>query len=236
MGGRSCLSARATPVPLFAARSSRACTADLMLACNRRGRDSTVHFRGSLAHVEIPTDVLSPANHAPIALKLVVVSGPDYRKELLLDQGTYRIGKDPACELVLADSAVSRTHLIVEVIAEGVRLTDPGSTNGSFCDGVRFTSVVANPPARIRVGKTELELVPRQAIQSGPAPSNNERFGELIGKSLAMRRVFALLERLAPTDTDVLIQGETGCGKELTARSIHAASKRAQGPFVACDL
>jgi DNA-binding NtrC family response regulator len=184
----------------------------------------------------IPTDVLSQTNQAPLALKLVVVSGPDYRKELLLDQGTYRIGKDPACELVLSDGAVSRTHLIVEVVAQGVRLTDPGSTNGSFCDGVRFSSVVANPPARIRVGKTELELVPRQAIQSGPPPSTNEKFGELIGKSLAMRRVFAMLERVAPTDTDVLIQGETGSGKEVTARSIHAASARAKGPFVTCDL
>jgi DNA-binding NtrC family response regulator len=186
--------------------------------------------------VQIPTDVLSQATQAPLALKLVVVSGPDYRKELLLDQGTYRIGKDPACELVLADTAVSRTHLIVEVVAQGVRLTDPGSTNGSFCDGVRFTSVVAMPPARIRVGKTEIELVPRQAITSGPPPSDKDSFGELHGRSLVMRRLFAMLERVAPTDTDVLIQGETGSGKEVTARSIHAASARVQGPFVACDL
>ncbi len=184
----------------------------------------------------IPTDALTPDSPPPVALKLVVVSGEDAGKELVLEAGSYRVGKDPACELVLTDGAVSRTHLLVEVISGGARLTDQGSKNGSFYQGARFDAVVAQAPARIRVGHTELELLPRATLQSGPPPSQADRFGGLIGKSLEMRRVFALLERLAKTDTDVLLRGETGSGKEVCARSLHEASGRAKGPLVVCDL
>jgi len=154
----------------------------------------------------------------------------------LLEAGSYRVGKDPACELALTDGAVSRTHLLVEVIGGGVRLTDQGSRNGSFYGGAKFEAVVAQAPARIRVGKTELELLPRATVLSGPPPSQAGRFGGLVGRSLEMRRVFALLERLAKTDTDVLVCGETGSGKEICARALHERSRRAKGPLVVCDL
>ena len=51
-----------------------------------------------------------------------------------------------------------------------------------------------------------------------------------------MREAFTLLERLASGDADVLVQGETGTGKELCAEGIHAASRRNKGPFVIVDL
>jgi DNA-binding NtrC family response regulator len=66
-------------------------------------------------------------------------------------------------------------------------------------------------------------------------PSSARRFGELFGESLAMREVFAVLERVAPTDVTVLIEGESGTGKEVAARSIHAASARSRGPYVVFD-
>jgi two-component system response regulator HydG len=58
------------------------------------------------------------------------------------------------------------------------------------------------------------------------------RFGELVGGTDAMRRVFGVVERVAPTETSVAIYGESGTGKELVARAIHARSRRAQGPFI----
>ncbi|MFB6263156.1 MAG: sigma 54-interacting transcriptional regulator [Bradymonadaceae bacterium] len=58
------------------------------------------------------------------------------------------------------------------------------------------------------------------------------RFGELIGASDAMRDVFRKVEKVAPTDVNVLITGQTGTGKELVAREIHNRSQRYKGPFV----
>jgi two-component system response regulator HydG len=58
------------------------------------------------------------------------------------------------------------------------------------------------------------------------------RFDEIVGDTAAMRAVFQLIEKVAPTDASVYIHGESGTGKELVARAIHARSKRASGPFV----
>jgi formate hydrogenlyase transcriptional activator len=64
-------------------------------------------------------------------------------------------------------------------------------------------------------------------------PVNPERLEtELIGSNLGLRRVWNSAQMVAPTDSAVLIQGETGTGKELIARAIHDESSRRQGPFV----
>ena len=57
-------------------------------------------------------------------------------------------------------------------------------------------------------------------------------FEEIVGSSTALRRVLALVERVAPTDSTVLISGETGSGKELIARAIHKKSHRAGRAFI----
>jgi transcriptional regulator with GAF, ATPase, and Fis domain len=61
------------------------------------------------------------------------------------------------------------------------------------------------------------------------------RFGDLIGSCPGMQRVYRRVEKVAPTDASVLVQGETGSGKELIAREIHRRSARARGPFVAIN-
>jgi two-component system response regulator HydG len=61
---------------------------------------------------------------------------------------------------------------------------------------------------------------------------NSQGFGELVGASDGMRKVFAVVDRVAPTETSVAIYGESGTGKELVARAIHQRSKRARGPFI----
>jgi two-component system, NtrC family, response regulator AtoC len=61
------------------------------------------------------------------------------------------------------------------------------------------------------------------------------RFGDMVGVSPAMQRVYEALERVAPTDETVLVTGETGTGKELTAATIHRLSRRTGKPFVALN-
>jgi DNA-binding NtrC family response regulator len=164
-----------------------------------------------------------------------VTSGPDKGRALDLRVGTYTVGKAPSCELALSDSSVSRRHLEIVVLADGVRMTDLQSTNGSFFEGARFDTIHVGPGATVTIGQTELRLVGDPAHQTMP-PFGADRFGDLLGGSVAMRQVFSLLERVAASDAAVLVEGETGTGKELVAEALHAASARKDGPFIVCDL
>src|SRR5205814_6776339 len=99
----------------------------------------------------------------------------------------YRVGNDEGNELQLSDKTISRTHLLVEVMPAGARVTDNKSRNGSFCQGVRFTTIEASPGTVVRIGRTDLKIVPADAAAPKLEPSANERFGGLVGKSLSMR-------------------------------------------------
>lgn len=68
-----------------------------------------------------------------------------------------------------------------------------------------------------------------------PRRADGQGIANLVGTSERMIAVYELVRRVAPTMSTVLIQGETGTGKELTARAIHAASRRAHRPFVPVD-
>ncbi len=86
----------------------------------------------------------------------------------------------------------------------------------------------------------ELKTILRRAVhirnieqESAPdAASGRKRYHRLVGESAAIRQVFSLIQRVAPTDATVLIVGENGTGKELVAHAIHEASARSRGPFV----
>jgi len=185
---------------------------------------------------ERPTDSLlqAEAPAAPEGLRLVVVAGPDCGREILLTRGTYFVGKAEGCDLVLSDGAVSRRHLQLQLVREGVALRDLESKNGSFLGGARLTEVVAGAGALITIGETTLRLVSERAPRMPPSSAGS--FGGLHGRSLAMRELYSVLERVAASDAPVLIEGETGTGKELCAHAIHAAGARASGPFTICDL
>ena len=171
-----------------------------------------------------------------LRMKLVVLSGPDIGKTFLLTKERYRIGKDPSSDIVLNDPTVSRQHVVLDVREDSVLATDVGSRNGSFCEGMRFSELEIRPGASLTLGTLELKLLPEDARERVIPPSSRTQFGALVGGSRRMREVFTVLERVASGEADVLIQGETGTGKELCAEAIHQSSPRRKGPFVIVDL
>lgn len=173
--------------------------------------------------------------NATTGLEVVVIAGIDEGRAVgLPSRGTITVGTAKSCDLVLTDERVSAEHLRVEAQPAQLRVLDSGSTNGTLYRGVRVHDAVVPPGAILKLGRTTIRIGPRPQPLDLP-PARRRRFGDLVAHSLAMRQVFAVLERAATSDVTVLLQGETGTGKELAARAIHDTSERRRGPFVAVD-
>ncbi len=180
-----------------------------------------------------PVAGIAPAWHAR---RLVVVEGADTGKTFLLDPsspGRLMIGTSPACEIRLDDRTASRRHAAVEAVANGVHVVDLGSTNGTRIDGVTILDAVARPGQVIHVGATAIRVDVQAAGESAQPPMAGA-FEGVLGASLAMRRLYPLCARLAKSKVPVVIEGETGTGKEALAEAIHSASALA-GPFLVFD-
>jgi len=183
------------------------------------------------------TEILVVRNRGPFIfrkVRLAVVNGRDAGKETMLQKALVSIGTLPENDLVLTDQTVSRSHAVVEEKSDGYVVRDLGSTNGTFLDGVRVREAYIRPGSVLRLGQTEISFSPQEE-HIEIVKSNADHFGGLIGKSSPMQEVYGILERIAPTDVTVLLEGETGTGKELAARAIHGLSRRAGGPFVVFD-
>ena len=168
---------------------------------------------------------------------MTVADGPDAGRSILVDgtapQSAF-VGSGPGCDLRLGDPLVSRRHLSIDPCAEGLRLVDLDSKNGTYVGHVRLTTAILEGPNLVRVGDTTLRVEPQSKPASVPLP-NRMKFGRVIGASAEMRRLFPLCERLAASDVPVVIEGETGTGKEVLAEALHEGSARANGPFVVFD-
>jgi DNA-binding NtrC family response regulator len=143
-------------------------------------------------------------------------------------------GRHATNDLVLDDPRVSGVHLELRRAGERVHLRDAGSTNGTWIGAHRVVEIELAEGAEITVGGTALRLDRDEAATPARRSATNA-FGDLVGGSPEMLELFAVLERVAPKELAVLVQGETGTGKEEVARAIHARSPRSGGPFVVID-
>src|SRR3989338_2392741 len=166
--------------------------------------------------------------------QLLVLEGENKNKRLTLSKNLTKIGKRENNDLIINDKTVSRNHLEIEYASDSFLLRDLGSTNGTYLNGNRVKEAYLAPGDRIKLGNTVIEFVAydeKIAIE----PSKQEQCGLLVGKSRKMRQIFAIIEKIAPTQATVIIEGETGTGKDLVARAIHSMGPRKDKPFIVFD-
>ncbi|MBZ0234768.1 MAG: sigma 54-interacting transcriptional regulator [Deltaproteobacteria bacterium] len=166
--------------------------------------------------------------------RVTVLDGPHDPGPVESATDEITVGSAPGQLLRLRDACVSRHHCVIKVGDEGLICEDLGSTNGTYVAGRRVTSVQLEPGDTITVGGTVLavELLGDSYIEP---LSKRDRFGRVLGRSVAMRRLFSMLERVASSDATILLEGETGTGKSALAEAIHECSRRAGRPFVVVD-
>lgn len=167
----------------------------------------------------------------------LVVERPDGTSiEWLFDQPSITIGASDDNDVVLPDDeTVSRQHCVLYPREHSQYLVaDNDSTNGSWINDVRIRTGFLKPGCTLTCGKTKMRF---HSIQERVAitPTHEIKFGRIIGGSARMREIFAMLKKIAPTDATVVIEGETGTGKEVVARTIHEHSRRAGEPLNVFD-
>ena len=171
------------------------------------------------------------------ALTIRVVEGPDAGKSVTLDDGhagRLFVGRSPACELQLADERVSRRHIAFELVEGRVRVLDLESTNGTRVGKLMIVGAVLEGGEQITLGATRL-VVEHDQRAKGHVVAAASRYGRTIGASREMRRLYPLCAKLAASRVPVLIEGETGTGKEVLAESLHEEGPRRERPFVVFD-
>jgi DNA-binding NtrC family response regulator len=181
-----------------------------------------------------------PSGFGTVAVPRLLVTvereaGKAVTRAIELEGERIRVGSHQSNELVLADRSVSRFHCVLSLVRGAWSLTDTDSLNGTMLSGVRIRdAILPSGECQLSIGDSLLRVRPLSSERVQKVPEVSQ-FGELRGRTVAMRQMFSVLERVAPTDATVLIQGESGTGKELVAHELQRRSARAHGPFIIID-
>ncbi|HSR98460.1 MAG TPA: sigma 54-interacting transcriptional regulator [Kofleriaceae bacterium] len=166
--------------------------------------------------------------------RCILQSVDDPSLEWIFDKEEIRIGSMDDNDVVLGDDTVSRYHCRIAQEDNGYVLVDNRSTNGSFVNKVRIREAFLKPGSIVSVGQSQLRFNAREE-EVEIVPSRSDHCAGLIGGNARMREIYAIIEKIAPTATTVVIDGETGTGKEVVAQAIHSLSPRARNDFVVFD-
>ena len=185
----------------------------------------------------------------PVALELVVFSGEEIRTFALPDAGEVTIGRGEDSVVRIDDPSVSRQHAVLRT-GDTLEIEDLGGANGTFVrqkahDGADNDTLnvrqLVGGKAQLAVGDCLLFGTASVVLRRGPtvelpdlAPGGaaNPGTAGAVVRDPAMRALYVQAARAARTDISVLLLGETGVGKEVLARAIHAHSPRSNGPFI----
>src|SRR5688572_10294824 len=150
-------------------------------------------------------------------LRVEVVDGPDRGKVSVTADDVITVGTARDNSAAVSDFTVSRYHLELAARPGGILVTDLGSTNGTFAGGIRIERGVVPPGTRLQLGGTTICV--DDAARRTVAVQGSQQLVGLRARSVAMVRLFADVERLAPAASSILVIGESGTGKERVAEA-----------------
>ncbi len=189
------------------------------------GREGRAHDRDGR-----PTADGAPESGTRAELALAwQLEGKPLQRALLADP-LISLGSHADNTVVIEHATVSRFHARLQLRGDGrVWLRDLGSKNGTRVDGAQISEAELQAGMRVRLGDLELRVERAslgQALEALPG---------MVARDPIMAPVVALLGKAARSRIPVVLRGETGTGKEVAARALHAKSERASGPFVAIN-
>jgi transcriptional regulator with GAF, ATPase, and Fis domain len=146
---------------------------------------------------------------------------------------TYVLGRAPECEVMLDDPSVSRRHALLTVSGR-ITVEDLGSTNGTAIQGRKLAPgergvLALGTVFEIGSATMVLQRTPPAGTRSHRTPADMP--GTVV-RDPAMKRLYEMLDVVAPTGLSVLVLGETGVGKEVFAEALHRRSSRVGAPFL----
>jgi len=185
------------------------------------------------SHTE--TYVAGSRSRAPLVALVRVSGAPAQPDQVRLDRGVCSLGSGAQNDIVIDDRAVSRSHAELEIVPEGVLVRDLGSRNGTFFGAHRVEKMTLAFGSSLTIGRATVRIDLDRSSFDAAATFRGDRYMGMLGTSPSMRQLFGMLDRLRGTLVPVLIEGESGVGKELVARAIHNGSDVAEGPFLALN-
>ncbi|MDI1429864.1 sigma 54-interacting transcriptional regulator [Polyangium sorediatum] len=182
-----------------------------------------------------------------VSLELLIVTADTTRVRPLPATGRLAMGRGENNQVVLRDPSISRRHAVLD-LGPPLRIEDVGSSNGlrvsrsEDADGTARIVEYRIPPHEsmelalgdgIQLGATLVVVQRAGASEDNPASSRVIRsYSVPVIHDSGMRKLYELVERVAQSNINVLLLGETGVGKEVMAEAVHRRSPRGRGPLV----
>jgi DNA-binding NtrC family response regulator len=182
----------------------------------------------------IPLKPLIDIGQAGLTITVERENGKPATRTLVHEGDVCRIGTHASNDLVLDDPSVSRFHCRIVPDAAGWRIEDSGSLNGTLLQELRILDAVLPHDAVLTLGQTTIRIA-RAAAAGRELVPMMPTFGAITGTGRAMRKLFAMLEKVAASEINCFIHGESGTGKELVATELVQRGTRANKPFVVVD-